>query len=100
MRAFAQAPPQQKQMILSNYQSVMNAFIQQSTWFGKFLEACFESNLVILEKLKTVPFVNESPKFLRISFAHFEFQENNSLDNDVVWKVDQISGSQIMLQKK
>ena len=100
MRAFAQAPPEQKRMIISNFQNLMNAFIQQSTWFGKFLEACFEPNLVILEKLETVPFVNQSPKFLRISFAHFKFQSDNSLDKDVVWKVDEISGSKIMIQRK
>jgi len=100
LRAFTQAPPQQKQMIITNFQNLMNAFIQQSTWFGKFLEACFEPNPVILEKLETVPFVNESPKFLRISFAHFKFQSDNSLDKDAVWKVDEIPGSKIMIQRK
>ena len=100
MRAFAQAPPQQKQMIISNYQSLMNRFIQQSKWFGKFLEACLDRNLVILEELESVPFINQSPKFLRVSFAHYQFQSTPGSDNDPIWKVDPIPGGQIMIQKK
>lgn len=100
MRAFAQAPPQQKQMILSNYQSLMNAFIQQSTWFGKFLEACLDRNLVILEELESVPFINQSPKFLRVSFEHYQFQSSPGSKNDPIWKVDPIPGGQIVIQKK
>ena len=72
--AFTQAPPQQKQIIISNFQNLMNAFLQQSTWFGKLVKACFEPNLVILEELESVPFVNQPPKFLRISLEHFQFQ--------------------------
>lgn len=100
MRAFAQAPPQQKQMILSNYQSLMNRFIQQSKWFGKFLEACLDRNLVILEELESVPFINQSPKFLRVSFAHYQFQSTPGSKNDPIWKVDPIPGGQIIIQKK
>jgi len=100
MRAFAQAPQQQKQIIISNFQNLMNAFLQQSTWFAKLLKACFESNLVILEELESVPFVNEPPKFLRISIENYEFQTNSKTQSQAIWKANQISGGQIIIQKK
>jgi len=100
MRAFSQAPPQQKQIIISNFQNLMNAFLQQSTWFGKLVKSCFEPNLVILEELESVPFVNQSPKFIRISLKHFEFQSESKAPSESIWKVDQISGGQIIIQKK
>ena len=100
MRAFAQAPNQQKQIIISNFQNLMNAFLQQSTWFAKLLKACFEPNLFILEELETVPFVNEPPKFLRISIENYEFQTNRKTQSQAIWKVNQISGGQIIIQKK
>ena len=100
MRAFAQAPNQQKQIIISNFQNLMNAFLQQSTWFAKLLKACFEPNLFILEELESIPFVNEPPKFLRISIENYEFQTNRKTQNQAIWKVNQISGGQIIIQKK
>ena len=100
MRAFSQAPPQQKQIIISNFQNLMNAFLQQSTWFGKLVKSCFEPNLVILEELESVPFVNQSPKFIRISLEHFQFQSESKAPSESIWKVDQISGGQIIIQKK
>ena len=100
MRAFTQSPPQQKQIIISNFQNLMNAFLQQSTWFGKLVKSCFEPNLVILEELESVPFVNQSPKFIRISLEHFEFQSESKAPSESIWKVDQISGGQIIIQKK
>ena len=100
MRAFAQAPQQQKQIIISNFQNLMNAFLQQSTWFAKLLKACFESNLVILEVLESIPFVNEPPKFLRISIENYEFQTNRKTQSQAIWKANQISGGQIIIQKK
>ena len=100
MRAFAQAPNQQKQIIISNFQNLMNAFLQQSTWFAKLLKACFESNLVILEVLESIPFVNEPPKFLRISIENYEFQTNRKTQSQAIWKANQISGGQIIIQKK
>ena len=39
MRAFSMAPPQQKEMLLLNFQSLMNNFFQQSLWFGKILKS-------------------------------------------------------------
>ena len=100
MRAFAQAPQQQKQIIISNFQNLMNAFLQQSTWFAKLLKACFEPNLVILEELESVPFLNEPPKFLRISFEHYEFLSKSKTQSQSIWKVNQISGGQIIIEKK
>ena len=100
MRAFAQAPQQQKQIIISNFQNLMNAFLQQSTWFAKLLKACFEPNLFILEELESIPFVNEPPKFLRISIENYEFQTNRKTQSQAIWKVNQISGGQIIIQKK
>jgi len=100
MRAFAQAPNQQKQIIISNFQNLMNAFLQQSTWFAKLLKACFEPNLFILEELESIPFVNEPPKFLRISIENYEFQTNSKTQSQAIWKANQISGGQIIIQKK
>ena len=100
MRAFAQAPNQQKQIIISNFQNLMNAFLQQSTWFAKLLKACFEPNLFILEELESIPFVNEPPKFLRISIENYEFQTNRKTQSQAIWKANQISGGQIIIQKK
>jgi hypothetical protein len=100
MRAFAQAPQQQKQIIISNFQNLMNAFLQQSTWFAKLLKACFEPNLFILEELESIPFVNEPPKFLRISIENYEFQTNSKTQSQAIWKANQISGGQIIIQKK
>ena len=67
MRAFSQAPPQQKQIIISNFQNLMNAFLQQSTWFGKLLKSCFEPNLVILDKLLNWVYLVVSMKYKSIS---------------------------------
>ncbi len=100
MRAFSQAPPQQKQVIISNFRNLMNTFLQQSTWFGKLLKACLEPNPVILEELESVPFVNQSPKFIRISLEHYQFQSESKVPRESVWKVDQINGGQIIIQKK
>ena len=100
MRAFAQAPNQQKQIIISNFQNLMNAFLQQSTWFAKLLKACFEPNLFILEELESIPFINEPPKFLRISIENYEFQTNSKTQSQAIWKANQISGGQIIIQKK
>ena len=100
MRAFAQAPQQQKQIIISNFQNLMNAFLQQSTWFAKLLKACFEPNLFILEELESVPFVNAPPQFLRISIENYEFQTNSKTQSQAIWKVNQISGGQIIIEKK
>ena len=100
MRAFAQAPQQQKQIIISNFQNLMNSFLQQSTWFAKLLKACFEPNLFILEELESIPFVNKPPKFLRISIENYEFQTNRKTQSQAIWKVNQITGGQIIIQKK
>ena len=100
MMAFTQSPNQQKQIIISNFQNLMNAFLQQSTWFAKLLKACFEPNLFILEELESIPFVNEPPKFLRISIENYEFQTNSKTQSQAIWKVNQITGGQIIIQKK
>ena len=89
MQAFTNSPPQQKQIIISNFQNLMNAFLQQSTWFGKLLKACFEPNLIILDELESIPFVNQPPQFLRVSLSHFQFPSNSETDNTKVWVIKQ-----------
>jgi hypothetical protein len=69
MRAFAQAPPRQKQLIIQNFQNLMNAFLGQSKWFGEFLQACLERNLVILNELEDCTFRYSITQF----FADFFF---------------------------
>lgn len=100
LQSFEQAPSKQKQIILSNINSLMNAFLQQSIWFGKLLEACFESNLLILGELESNPFVDEPPKFLRISIEHFQFHSHYKTQSQSIWNVDQIKGGQIIIPKK
>ena len=100
LRSFQQAPSQQKQIILSNIQNLMNAFLQQSTWFGKLLEACFQSNLTILEQLQSNPFINQPPRFLRISIEHFQFHSHHKTKIQSIWNVNQRTDSQIIIQKK
>jgi uncharacterized membrane protein YphA (DoxX/SURF4 family) len=100
MRAFAQAPPRQKQLIIQNFQNLMNAFLGQSKWFGEFLQACIERNLVILNELEDVPFVLQSPNFLRISFFHYQFQSESKTPNQSVWEAQKIPNGEIRIDKK
>ena len=99
MRAFTQSPPQQKQIIISNFQNLMNAFLQQSTWFGKLLKACFEPNLIILDELESIPFVNQPPQFLRVSLSHYQFPSNSETDNTKVWMIKQNPEGRILIKK-
>ena len=99
MQAFAQSPPRQKQLIIQNFQNLMNAFFAQSKWFGEFLQGCFERNLVILNKLNTVPLVNNPPKFLRITFFHYQFQSEDTTPNQSVWKAKKIQNGEIRIKK-
>ena len=100
MQAFAQSPPRQKQLIIQNFQNLMNTFFSQSKWFGEFLQGCFERNLVILNELNTVPLVNNSPKFLRITFFHYQFQSEDSRPNQSVWEAKKIQNGEIRIEKK
>ena len=99
MQAFTNSPPQQKQIIISNFQNLMNAFLQQSTWFGKLLKACFEPNLIILDELESIPFVNQPPQFLRVSLSHFQFPSNSETDNTKVWVIKQNPEGRILIKK-
>ena len=84
-------------------QSKHNWFVLNSLrnrMVSKFLKGCFEPNHVILEELESVPFVNQSPKFIRISLQHYQFQSESKAPSESIWKVDQISGGQIIIQKK
>ena len=100
MRAFSQAPPRQKQLIIQNFQNLMNAFFGQSKWFGEFLEACLEPNLVILGELEAVPFVNDPPKYLRVSFFNYQFQSERKVPGHSVWQAQKIPNGEILIYKK
>ena len=82
-----QAPPQVRQRVLENYNSLLNGFHSRSLWFGELLEAIFEHRPVIMkelgEKLENLP---SKPNYLRVSLAHFTFAEP---EEDQVWKVSQ-----------
>ena len=48
---FIQAPPQVRQRVLENYNSLLNAFNSRSLWFGELLEVIFEHRPVIMKQL-------------------------------------------------
>ena len=97
MRAFSMAPPQQKEMLLLNFQSLMNNFFQQSLWFGKILKSCLDANTIVLNELDNAPFIDKTPKFLRISFHHFQFAQKNELEDTHIWNLTEIPNSQIII---
>ena len=100
MRAFTMAPPQQKEIILINFQNLMNNFFQQSLWFGKFLKSCLDTNMIILNQLEDTPFIEKPPKFLKVSFHHYEFPEKENFGVSYKWVTKEIPDSSIILKNK
>ena len=94
---FIQAPPQVRQRVLENYNSLINAFNSRSLWFGELLEAIFEHRPVIMkelgEKLENLP---SKPNYLRVSLAHFTFTEP---EDDQVWKVSPVDGASFIIYR-
>jgi hypothetical protein len=94
---FIQAPPQVRQQILANYNSLLNAFNSRSLWFGEFLKAILEHRPVIMkhlgENLEDLP---PAPNYLRVSLAHYTFAEP---DNEQVWNVSPIDGASLIISK-
>ena len=103
MQAFSQSTPEQKKIILTNFENLMRAFLQQSSWLGKLLQACLEQNQIILSELDSIPFLNEDelkPQFLRISLAHYQFKDDQNSIQPNVWKEIRIPNTTIQIKKK
>jgi hypothetical protein len=94
---FIQAPPQVRQRVLENYNSLLNAFNSRSLWFGELLEAIFEHRPVIMkqmvENLENLP---PPPNYLRVSLAHYTFAEPG---DEQVWNVSPIEGASLVISK-
>ncbi|MEK9773660.1 MAG: lipase maturation factor family protein [Opitutae bacterium] len=94
---FIQAPPQVKQRVLENYNSLLNAFNSRSLWFGKLLEAIFEHRPVIMKHLgENLESLSTKPKYLRVSLAHYTFAEPKDKQ---VWNVSPIDGASVIISK-
>jgi hypothetical protein len=95
---FIQAPPQVRQRVLENYNSLLNAFNSRSLWFAELLEAIFKHHPVIMKqlghKLEDLP---SAPNYLRVSLAHYTFAEP---DDEQVWNVSPIDGASLVISKK
>ena len=95
---FIQAPPQVKQRVLENYNSLLNAFNSRSLWFGELLEAILEHRPVIMKQLgEDFEELPPPPKFLRVSLAHYTFSESGSRE---VWQVSPIQGATLIISQK
>ena len=95
---FIQAPPQVKQRVLENYNSLLNAFNSRSLWFGELLEAILEHRPVIMKQLgEDLEELPPTPKFLRVSLAHYTFSESGSRE---VWQVSPIQGATLIISPK
>jgi len=97
---FIQSPPQVKQRILENYNSLLHAFSSRSLWFGNLLEAIFEHRKEVMvhldESLEALP----PPNHLRVSLAHYQFAptEHNSSKTQI-WEVTPIEGASLIISK-
>ena len=95
---FIQAPPQVRQRVLENYNSLLNAFNSRSLWFGELLEAIFEHRPVIMkqlgEKIEDLP---PKPNYLRISLAHYSFAEPA---DEKIWNIIPVDEASVIISKK
>ena len=95
---FIQAPPQFKQRVLANYNSLLNAFHSRSLWFGEFLEAILEHRPVIMKQLgENLEDLPPAPNYLRVSLAHYTFADP---DQEQVWNVSPIDKASLIISKK
>ena len=95
---FIHAPPQVRQRVLENYNSLLNAFNSRSLWFGELLEAIFEHRPVIMKQLgEKLEDLQPEPNYLRVSLAHYTFAEP---DDEQVWNVSPIDGASVIISKK
>jgi hypothetical protein len=94
---FIQAPPQVRQRVLENYNSLLNAFNSRSLWFGELLEAIFEHRPVIMKQLgDNLEDLPPKPIYLRVSLAHYTFAEP---DQEQFWNVSPIEGASLVISK-
>jgi hypothetical protein len=94
---FIQAPPQVRQRVLENYNSLLNAFNSRSLWFGELLEAIFKHRPVIMKQLgENLEDLPPIPNYLRVSLAHYTFAEP---DDEQVWNVSPIEGASLVISK-
>ena len=95
---FIHAPPQVRQRVLENYNSLLNAFNSRSLWFGELLEAIFEHRPVIMkqlgEKIEDLP---PKPNYLRISLAHYTFAESA---DEKIWNIIPVNEASVIISKK
>jgi hypothetical protein len=95
---FIHAPPQVRQRVLENYNSLINAFNSRSLWFGELLEAIFEHRPVIMkqlgEKIEDLP---PPPNYLRVSLAHYTFAEP---DDEKIWNIIPVDEASVIIPKK
>ena len=92
-----QAPPQVRQRVLENYNSLLNGFHSRSLWFGELLEAIFEHRPVIMKQLvENIENLPPKPNYLRVSLAHYTFAE---LKDKNVWKISPIDEASVIISR-
>ena len=92
-QALQQAQPEIQKQAISNYNQMMQTFINRSSWFGSLLHAMGENRSCVLEKLSDSNPVNFKPSFLRISLHHFSF----SKEKNKIWETRKIPGASFVL---
>ena len=95
---FIQAPPQVRQRVLENYNSLLNAFNSRSLWFGELLEAIFEHRPIIMKQLgENIEDLPPKPNYLRISLAHYTFAEPA---DEKIWNIIPVDEASVIISKK
>jgi hypothetical protein len=92
-QALQQAPPEIQKQAISNYNQMMQTFMNRSSWFGSLLHAMGKDRSCVLEKLSDSNPINFKPSFLRVSLYHFSFSE----EKNKVWETEKIPGASFVL---
>ena len=92
-QALQQAPPEIQKQAISNYNQMVQTFMNRSSWFGSLLHAMGEDRSCVLEKLSDSNPINFKPSFLRVSLYHFSFSE----EKNKVWETEKIPGASFVL---
>jgi len=100
-QAFIQSPPNVRQRVLQNYNSLINAFNARSHWFAHLLKAIFEHHPDIMEQLaENLENLPPKPNFLRVSLSHYRFaEEDKKSDPATVWNVNPIKEASFIISK-
>ena len=95
---FIHAPPQVRQRVLENYNSLLNAFNSRSLWFGELLEVIFEHRPVIMKQLaENLEDLPPPPNYLRVSLAHYTFAESAE---EKIWNIIPVDEASVIISKK